>query len=422
MGPVGGAAQASATLARRLGVGDAVVLGLGAMIGTGVFVVFAPAAAATGAGLILGLAVAAVVAYANATSSARLAALYPASGGTYVYGRERLGHMWGYLAGTGFIAGKISSCGAAALAVGVYAAPDFSRPVGAAAVAFVTAVSYRGITKTARLTRVLVAVLLAVLALVVVAALAGGRPGAGQLAPWFPGGARGVLQAAGLLFFAFAGYARIATLGAEVRDPARTIPRAIPLALAVALAVYAAVAVSLLLALGPAQLAASPAPLAAAVSGGPLHALTPIVRVGAAVAALGALLSLVAGISRTVYAMASQGDLPRWFAAVHPRFAVPYHAELVVGAVTLAVVAAGGLTAAVGFSAFTVLVYYSITNACALTLPRTRRWPFFLALLGLVGCLVLAANLSWPVLAAGCGLYALAVIGYLASRGRIAAG
>ncbi|MGZ4619179.1 MAG: APC family permease [Frankiaceae bacterium] len=412
------AAGAPATLVRRLGLADAVVIGLGAMIGTGVFVVFAPAAAAAGTGLLVGLLVAAAVAYANATSSARLAARYPASGGTYVYGRERLGHLWGYLAGTGFMAGKIASCGAAALAVGVYTAPGHSRFVGAAAVVVITGVNFRGITKTARLSRLLLASLLAVLALVVVASLAGARPGAAELAPWFPGGVRGVLHAAGLLFFAFAGYARIATLGGEVRDPARTIPRAVPVSLGVALAVYAAVAASALLALGPAQLAASPAPLAAAVGSGPLHALTPVVRVGGAVAALGVLLSLVAAVSRTGYAMASEGDLPRWFAAVHPRFAVPHHAELTVGAVTVAVVLAGGLTTAVGFSAFTILGYYAITNACALTLPRAGRWPFLLALFGLVGCLVLAVNLTWPVLVAGTGLYAAAALGYLAVRSR----
>src|SRR4051812_26913535 len=138
-----------AELRRTLGVGDAVVIGLGSMIGAGIFAALGPAARAAGSGLLLGLAVAAVVAYCNATSSARLAALYPASGGTYVYGRERLGAVWGHLAGIGFIVGKTASCAAAALAVGAYAAPSATRPVAAAAVVLVTAVNYRGITKTA---------------------------------------------------------------------------------------------------------------------------------------------------------------------------------------------------------------------------------------------------------------------------------
>jgi APA family basic amino acid/polyamine antiporter len=401
----------SPKLLRRLGVTDAVLLGLGSMIGTGVFVVFAPGAAAAGSGLLIGLAIAAFVAYANATSSAELAALYPASGGTYVYGRERLGAMWGYLAGIAFVSGKIASCAAAALAVGVYAAPGAERPVAVAAVVFITAVNYFGITKTAALNRVLVTLLLAVLTIVVVATLGGGSANLDHLTSWFPNGIHGVLQAGGLLFFAFAGYARIATLGEEVRDPERTIPRAIPLALGIALVLYTIVAVSVLLVLGPDHLARATAPLYTAVATGRFEGISGIVRVGAVLAALGVFLSLVAGISRTTYAMASHGDLPRWFAAVHPRYHVPHRAELAVGAITVAIVSVGGITGAVSFSAFSVLLYYAIANASAYTLDRhERRWPRWLAVAGLVGCLTLAVNLPWPALVAGVIVVAAAAV------------
>src|SRR5262245_61824825 len=275
---------ASPKLLRRLGVTDAVLLGLGSMIGAGVFVVYAPAAAAAGSGLLIGLVLAAFVAYANATSSAELAALYPASGGTYVYGRERLGARWGFLAGVGFVFGKIASCAAAALAVGAYAAPSASRAIAAAAVVFITAVNYFGITKTAALNRVIVALLLAVLTVVVVATLGGGDASVENLTSWLPNGIHGLLQAAGLLFFAFAGYARIATLGEEVREPERTIPRAIPLALGIALAIYTAVGLTALLAAGPSALAASTTPLATAARAVGAAWSVPIVRIGAAVA------------------------------------------------------------------------------------------------------------------------------------------
>ena len=142
-------------LARRLGLGDAVVIGLGSMIGAGVFAALGPAARAAGGGLLVGLALAAVVAYCNAMSSARLAAVYPQSGGTYVYGRERLGPFWGYLAGWGFVVGKTASCAAMALTFGDYAAPDWRRPLAAAAVVALTAVNLRGVQKTAWLTRAL---------------------------------------------------------------------------------------------------------------------------------------------------------------------------------------------------------------------------------------------------------------------------
>lgn len=129
-------------LRRRLGLLDAVVIGLGSMIGAGIFAALAPAAYAAGSGLLLGLAVAAVVAYCNAISSARLAARYPASGGTYVYGRMRLGDFWGYLAGWGFVVGKTASCAAMALTVGFYVWPAQAHAVAVAVVVALTAVNY----------------------------------------------------------------------------------------------------------------------------------------------------------------------------------------------------------------------------------------------------------------------------------------
>ncbi|WP_448318702.1 APC family permease, partial [Streptomyces sp. CO7] len=161
-------------LRRTLGVGDAVVVGLGSMVGAGIFTALSPAARAAGSGLLAALAVAAVVAYCNATSSARLAAVYPASGGTYVYGRERLGEFWGHLAGWAFVVGKTASCAAMALTVGAYLWPGRERVVAVAAVVALTALGYRGISRSVRVTRVIVAVVLAVLAAVVVACLGGG--------------------------------------------------------------------------------------------------------------------------------------------------------------------------------------------------------------------------------------------------------
>ncbi len=404
-------------LARRLGTGDAVVVGLGAMIGAGIFASFAPAAAAAGSGLLVGLAVAAVVAYCNATSSARLAVRYPVSGGSYVYGRERLGPFWGYLAGWGFVVGKSASCAAMALTVGLYAWPGRAHLVAVAAVVALTALNYTGVRTAARMTRVIVAVVLAVLAAVVVASFTGTGTGGsvGVLAVGADVGVPGILQAAGLLFFAFAGYARIATLGEEVRDPARTIPRAIPIALGITLVVYTAVAVAVLRVLGPQRLAASTAPLVDAVRAAGVSWLAPVVTVGAAMAALGSLLALILGVSRTVLAMARDGRLPTALATVHPRFAVPHRAEVAVGVVVAVTAATADLRAVIGFSSFGVLAYYAIANASAWTLifdrgQRRRLVPG----LGLVGCLLLAFALppvsvlsGAVVMAAGAGLYAL---------------
>ncbi|HEX5939756.1 MAG TPA: amino acid permease, partial [Dehalococcoidia bacterium] len=216
--PISKLGEPPSRLSRRLGTADAVVIGLGSMIGAGVFVAIGPAAEAAGVGLLLGLAIAGAVAFCNATSSAQLAALYPESGGTYVYGRRRLGELWGFIAGCSFVVGKTASCAAIALTFGTYVAADLARPLALAAVVGLTAVNLRGVEKTALATRLIVAFVLAVLAAAVIASLAGGEADIEHLTPLTgSGGLKGILESAGLLFFAFAGYARIATLGEEVR-------------------------------------------------------------------------------------------------------------------------------------------------------------------------------------------------------------
>ncbi len=402
-------------LARRLGTGDAIVIGVGSMVGAGVFVAFAPAAQAAGSALLVGLALAAAVAYANATSTAQLAAQHPSAGGAYLYGREELGPWWGFVAGWGFVIGKTASCAAMALAFAAYAAPPgWERPIAVIAVFVLAAVNYRGITRTARLTRIIVAVVLVALAVTVAALLVGGEPRWAGVAPGAAatGGWYGMLQAAGLLFFAFAGYARIATLGEEVRDPARTIPRAVVGALAIAVAVYAVVAVALLAVLGAGGTAASVAPLADAVALGGWDWAGPVVRVGAAAASLGALLALIAGVGRTSLAMARERDLPRWLAAVHPRHRVPHRAEVVLAVVVCLLVLTVDLRGALGFSSFGVLTYYAVANLGALRQqPPHRRWPRALQVFGLLGCVVLVATLPAAALAAGLGVLVVGVVG-----------
>jgi APA family basic amino acid/polyamine antiporter len=413
---------AQPTLARRLGTFDAVVIGLGSMIGAGVFSAFAPAAAAAGSGLLVGLALAAAVAYCNAVASAQLAAQYPTSGGTYVYGRERLGEWWGFLAGWGFVIGKTASCAAMALTFAAYAVPGpgwLERPVAVLALLALTAVNLRGITRTAGLTRILVGVSLAALAVVVGAIVGSGAGDSGNLELELSGGYYGVLQSAGLLFFAFAGYARIATLGEEVRDPERTIPRAIPLALGMTVAIYAAVAASVLLALGSDALASSSRPLVSAVESVDADWAAPLVGVGAAVASLGALLALIAGIGRTTLAMAREGDLPRWLASVHPRHRVPDHAELAVAAAVTLLVLTTDLRGAIAFSSFGVLTYYAIANASAWTQPREwRRWRRAVNVIGFVGCVTLVVTLPVSAVSAGLAMFAAGVAWRLIIRRR----
>jgi APA family basic amino acid/polyamine antiporter len=360
--------------------------------------------------MLLGLVIAGVIAYCNAVSSAQLAAVYPTSGGTYVYGRERLGVWWGFIAGWAFVIGKTASCAAMALTFATYAVPGPSwvqRLVGVGGVLVLVAVNYRGVTKTAALTRVLVACTLVALA-VCVAAILNGSAGTDRLGGWHALGAGAD------------GYARIATMGEEVIDPRRTIPRAIPLALAIAFGVYLIVGSSALIAAGPDALAHSTAPLTTAVRAAGADYAVPVVRVGAALASLGALLALIAGVGRTSLAMARGGDLPRWLGGVHPRYRVPHHAELAVAAVVSVLVATTDLRGVLGFSSFGVLTYYAIANASAFTQPQAdRRWPRAINVLGIAGCTVLAMTLPPRSIVAALVVFGIGLIGrWVAGRAR----
>ena len=447
-----------AALSRRLGLRDAVVIGLASMIGAGAFVSLGAAQDLAGSLAPAAVLVAAVVALCNATSTAQLAAQHPAAGGTYHYGRERLGPWWGFLAGWCFVIGKTASCAAMALVVAAYLVPEpFQRPVAALLVVVLTAVNLVGITRTAVLARVLVTVALAALVLTGVRLLAGivaGGPtgGAGDgagagtwevpgplsgqaaglwdggiaaVAGAGEGGALGIVlavaQAAALMFFAFAGYARVATLGEEVVAPRRTIPRAILLALAAVGALYLVLSVILVL-VGPApgEQGWGPAPFRAAldaVGAGGVWAV--VVTIGAVAAASGALLALVAGISRTVLAMARERDLPPVLAHVSPRFSVPQRAEAAAGiAVVLLVLLASDVLVAIAASSFGVLLYYAVANLAALT--QTGQWRLFpkaMQWLGLVGCVLLVAALPGRTIVAGLVLVAVG----LAYRGLVLA-
>lgn len=405
-------------LARRLTLGDAVAIGLGSMIGAGVFAVWAPAVGVAGSGIFIALAIAAVVAYCNATASAQLAAAHPVAGGTYAYARAEIGPWWGFVAGWSFVIGKIASCAAMAMTFAAYAAPEgWQTPIAVLAVAALAAVNCFGVTRTALLTRILV--VCSLLGLAVAVAVGFGAASAATPAPLPDASAYAVLQGAGLLFFAFAGYARIATMGEEVVDPTKTIPRAIVLALSGTVVVYVLVGLAVVLVLG-ASVVDSTAPLADLVVSAGWPALAPIIRVAAAAASLGALLALLTGIGRTTLAMARESDIPRFLAKVGARYQVPQRAEIAVAVVVIAIVLVADLRDAIGFSSFGVLLYYLIANAAAFRQTGSaRRYPRALQVIGALGCLVLVNTL--PVVASliGTGVVVLGV-GYRMLRLRLA--
>jgi basic amino acid/polyamine antiporter, APA family len=292
--------------------------------------------------------------------------------------------------------------------------PAQPLPTAIAAVVAATALNVAGVRWTARAAYALVGGTLAVLLVVVAVGLFGSggtevaSAATAESAPVaVRGGLLGVGTAAGLVFFAFAGYARIATLGEEVRNPERTLPRAILIALGAALVTYLLVAVALLVGLGPERLAVESAPLVALVDTGRASAVGVLVRVGAAVAAGSALLTVLIGLSRMELAMARRGELPPALAVVGAR-GTPWRADLAGGLVVIVIAVLAGPAAAIAVSACSVLVYYAVINLSALRLPLGQRnWPGWTAGLGVVGCLVLALLLPFTQVAITAGVLAI---------------
>ncbi|CAN5122236.1 APC family permease [soil metagenome] len=391
-------------LVRRLGVTSATSVGVAAMLGAGIFFVWGPAARLAGVGVLVALPVAALVAALNALSTTQLAMRYPVSGGAYAYGRAELSPLAGFSAGVLFLLGKTASVAAIAVIAGGYLWPGWERAVAVALIVALSVLNATGVRSTAIASAILAAIVIAALVATVVVGAARGaaHPSAtvGSITPL------GVLQAASLIFYSFAGYARIATLSEEVRDPRRTLPRAVVLALSTVFLLSAVVAVALVALLGVDALAASTSPLADLVGPG----WRPVVAVAAAVACAGSLLGVLAGLSRTSLAMARDGELPRPLAQVSPRTATPVRAQLIVSAVGIGAALLADPTVLVGLSTCAVLGYYGLAHASALRLSGGDRWlPRWIPIVGLVCCAALALAAPWPAVVATITLLGLAV-------------
>jgi APA family basic amino acid/polyamine antiporter len=401
--------RADGALRRDLRLVDAVAVGLGAIIGAGIFVVTGVAARVAGPAFVVGLLLASIAAACNALSSAQLAAAYPQAGGTYEYGYRVLNPHLGFAAGWLFLASKLAAGGTVALGFGAALSalwpgvPERAAAIGAAVA--LTAANYFGIKKAGRLNTLVVAVSVSVLVLFVAAGIPAFDPG--RLRPFAPTGVGGVLEAAALLFFAYTGYARVATLGEEVHEPRQTIPRAIVIALGTSFVLYVGVSLVAVGAIGADAMGRSASPLQAAAATFPFGGMSTIVGVGAVTAMLGVLLSQVFGISRMIFAMARRNDLPAPLGRVHPVWAVPDRAVVFAGLVIVAVAALGTLRWVVAASTFTILVYYVITDVAALRMPAEQRlYPRAIAALGFAFCVLLASSLETVTIVSGATLLA----------------
>lgn len=404
----------------------AVLMGLGSIVGTGVFVSIGIAAGIAGPSVVLAIALAALVATFNGLSSAQLAASHPVSGGTYEYGYKYLNPTLGFVAGWMFLCAKSASAATAALGFAGYvlSALDITSPLwriglGLVAVIALTTIVLGGIRQSNLTNVVVVGMTLGALVFFMLTGLPGlFAAGATNFLPFFPPPSEGIspgralFHASALMFVAYTGYGRIATLGEEVREPQRTIPRAIIVTLFVTMALYVGVGVVAVGNAGAAGFA-----LATAQTSAPLEVIASdfgipgagmILAIGAITAMLGVLLNLILGLSRVLLAMGRRRDMPPALARIDKTGRTPEAAVLVVGVIIAVLVLIGDVRTTWSFSAFTVLVYYAITNLAAYQLPEEkRRYPRGLAALGLLACLFLAFWVEPAIWLTGCLLIAV---------------
>lgn len=409
-------------LKRELGVFGAVMMGLGSIVGTGIFVSVGIAAGETGAAVVIAIAIAATVATFNGLNSAQLAANHPVSGGTYEYGYRYLNPRLGFTAGWMFLLAKSASAATAALGFAGYLLDalevengDLLVPLALAAVVVLTVVVLNGIRRSNTTNIFIVSVTLLALGIFAITGLP--AVDVDNFSPFFKGssGVQGFLEATALMFVAYTGYGRIATLGEEVREPRRTIPRAIIATLVTTMLLYMAVAFVGVGAVGATTLAGAAteeaAPLEAAAHTFDLPAVPQLVAIGAVTAMLGVLLNLILGLSRVLLAMGRRGDMPSVFGQLNADGTTPTAAVIMMGTVIAGLVLIGNVRTTWSFSAFTVLIYYALTNLAALQLSAEERlFPKALAWLGLGACLFLAFWVDTEIWLVGLGLIGVGLV------------
>lgn len=424
--------SSSQRLNRELGVFGATTMGLGSILGTGVFVSIGIAAGIAGPAVIVAIALAAMVAICNGLNSAQLAANHAVSGGTYEYGYRYLNHWFGFTAGWMFLLAKSASAATAALGFAGYflnlfgvTGSNFLVPLGLVAVVVLTLVVLSGLRRSNIANIAIVSVTVLALALFVVGGLPSfAQQGADNLTPFInPDGhpLANLLQATALMFVAYTGYGRIATMGEEVREPRRIIPRAIIATLVVTMVLYMSVAIVGVGAVGTDLLAGSvetqAAPLEIAARAFNVPFLATVVALGAITAMLGVLLNLILGLSRVLLAMGRRLDMPAATAHVSAGTATPTVAVVVVASGIAALVLIGNVQVTWSFSAFSVLIYYSITNLSALQLtPEERLYPKWIAWVGLAACLFLAFWVEVQIWLVGLGMLLLGLLWHIIAR------
>lgn len=396
-------------------------MGLGSIIGTGVFVSIGLGTNVAGSGVLIAIALASIVAVCNGLSSAQLAANHPVSGGTYEYGHRWWSRQVGFVAGWMFLCAKSASAAAAALGLASYLVqafeldPNWINRVGIAFAAIIglSAITLLGIRRSNVANTVIVSITLGALLFFIVAGVFVQGPVAlsesnvAKVQSWT---IRDLLQATALMFVAYTGYGRIATLGEEIKNPRRNIPKAVIVTLLVSMIIYVGVGWVILKFASTGDVhsietATEFVSLKDIASQFGVAGAGSILLVGAVTSMLGVLLNLLLGLSRVMLAMGRRREMPAATAIVSKSTATPVVATLVVTAIICAIASIGSVKLAWSFSAFTVLIYYSITNLCALRLTKDERlYSVVPSWVGLFACLFLAFWVDAQIWLLGVGL------------------
>lgn len=422
--------QPQGQLRRELGIPGAVITGLGSILGTGVFVSIGIAAGVAGDSVALAIVAAAFVAICNGLSSAQLAANHPVSGGTYEYGYRWLSPSLGFLAGWMFLWAKSASAATAALGFAGYLLPllgkdktSFLVPLALLGLVALTVIVLWGIRRTSQVNALIVGTTVLVLIAFILLGNATTAPRVLTLTDLWPASDSygAFAQAIGLMFVAYTGYGRIATLGEEVKSPRRTIPIAVIVTLAISMLLYFLVAITSLRNVDAETLSKyasqDAAPLEMVARQFDVPGSMALMTVGAVTAMLGVLLNLLLGLSRVLLAMGRRGDMPRGLSLVAQSSGVPWTATIAIAVLIGAIVCVGSVKLAWSFSAFTVLIYYAITNACALRLKAEERlYPRIIPILGLLSCLTLSFWVDRQVWFVGIGILVVGLVWHQIAR------
>ncbi len=378
---------------RTLTKKNSIYLGLSSMIGAGLFYNLAPTSNISSYSSILGLLLASTLAFANASSSAQLATLYPQTGGTYLYANKVLGKLAGNVAGIVFILGKTISCIAIALTLGNYISPIYGKEIGIGLSVLVFAIGYKGITKTAVLAKWFILIIVAILAFFCIAILL--TPSTNFAIPILEGfSISNLFLSAAIWFFAFTGYSRLATYGEEIKNPEKIIPSSILTGLGVTVLIYLIVNWFALAIVGPGVIANSNTPLLVAMDVSVLSDFSFLVVFASSIATASVFLALLPAISRIYVAMSRDGIFPDIFSKIHKTNNSAYISELFVLLTVVIGIYTVNITNAIRLSAFFILIYYSLTNLSVINLKKDERlYSVLIAYYGLVVCLVLGFSL-----------------------------